>query len=166
MSSVCEVFVCEDVVYFLCRLPALAEATYRDQYPSSASASQKISVTFFSGTTQASFLIFGTEHQYGELYRVTNFWICGMSTSCLKRLWIFKRKEVGRWHMSSLEDLLLSLKVAMTIQSPYEKKVCHLYQQCHLLGRGRGLVLNWFNQEDMDRHHQLLYSIEKNQLLT
>ena len=32
-----------------------------------------ISVTFFSGTTQASFLIFGTEHQYGELYRVTQF---------------------------------------------------------------------------------------------
>ena len=27
-----------------------------------------ISVTFFSGTTEASFLIFGTEHQYGELY--------------------------------------------------------------------------------------------------
>ena len=36
------------------RLSALAEAT------------QKISVTFFSGTTQASFVIFGTEHQYGE----------------------------------------------------------------------------------------------------
>ena len=30
-----------------------------------------ISVTFFSGTTEASLLIFGTEHQYGELYRVT-----------------------------------------------------------------------------------------------
>ena len=68
-----------------------------------------ISVTFFSGTTEASFLIFGTEHQYGELYRVTHFWICGMSTSCFTRLWIFKRKEVGRRHMSSLENLLLSL---------------------------------------------------------
>ena len=32
-----------------------------------------ISVTFFSGTTQASFLIFGTDHQYGELYRVRQF---------------------------------------------------------------------------------------------
>ena len=30
-----------------------------------------ISVTFLSGTTEASLLIFGTEHQYGELYRVT-----------------------------------------------------------------------------------------------
>ena len=61
----------------LCRLPTLAEAAYRDHFcrlaSSSASASQKISVTFFSGTTQASFLIFGTEHQYGELYRVTHF---------------------------------------------------------------------------------------------
>ena len=36
-------------------------------------AHKKISVTFFSGTTQASFLIFGTEHQYGELYRVMQF---------------------------------------------------------------------------------------------
>ena len=67
-----------------------------------------ISVTFFSGTTEASFLIFGTEHQYGEMYSVTQFWICSMSTSCLTRLWIFKRKEVSRRHMSSLEDLLLS----------------------------------------------------------
>ena len=66
-----------------------------------------ISVTFFSGTAEASFLIFGTEHWYGELYRITHFWICGMSTSCLTRLWIFKRKEVGRRHMSSLEDLLV-----------------------------------------------------------
>ena len=32
-----------------------------------------ISVTFFSGTTEASFLIFDTEHQYEELYRVTHF---------------------------------------------------------------------------------------------
>ena len=58
---------------FLCRLPALAEATYRDLticHLVSALASQKISVTFFSGTTEASFLIFGTEHQYGELYRI------------------------------------------------------------------------------------------------
>ena len=153
----------------LCRLPALAEATYRDHYPSSCIvvgvtknflshffsgtiqasflifgtehqygelyrvtqfwicgmttsfftrlnifdigkfAHKIISVKFFSGTTQASFLIFGKEHQYGELYRVTQFWICGMSTSCLTRLWIFKRKEVGRRHVSSLEDLLLSL---------------------------------------------------------
>ena len=64
-------------VYLLCRLPALAEATYRDHFCrlvlSSASASQKNSVTFFSGTTQASFLIFGTEHQYGELYCVMHF---------------------------------------------------------------------------------------------
>ena len=151
----------------LCRLPALAEATYRDHFcrlasSSSASASQKISVIFlwnhtgqlpdiwhrasvwttvtcnaflnlrhvhflfyatlnivdigkfahkmiyvrfFSGTTEASFLIFGTEHKYGEPYRVTRFWICGMSKSCLTRLWIFKRK-VGRRHMSSLEDRL------------------------------------------------------------
>ena len=36
-------------------------------------SSQKISVIFFSGTTEASFLIFGTEHKYGELYRVTHF---------------------------------------------------------------------------------------------
>ena len=59
----------------LCRLPALGEATYRDHFCrlASALASQKISVTFFSETTQASFLIFGTEHQYGELYRVTQF---------------------------------------------------------------------------------------------
>ena len=65
----------------MCRLPALAEATYRDHFcrlALSASASQKNSVTFFSWTTQASFLIFGTEHQYGELYRLTHFWICGM----------------------------------------------------------------------------------------
>ena len=48
-----------------------------------------ISVTFFSGTTQASFLIFGTEHQYGELYRVWQFRICRMSTSCLTQLRIF-----------------------------------------------------------------------------
>ena len=37
----------------LCRLPALAEATYRDHFcrlaSSSSSSSQKISVTFFSG---------------------------------------------------------------------------------------------------------------------
>ena len=81
----------------LCRLPALAEATYRDHFcrlasssssSAAASASQKISVTFFSGTTQASFVIFGTEHQYGELYRVMHFWICGMSTSCFTWLWI------------------------------------------------------------------------------
>ena len=32
-----------------------------------------ISITFFSGTTEASFLIFGTEHQFGDLYRVTHF---------------------------------------------------------------------------------------------
>ena len=32
-----------------------------------------ISVTFFSGTTEASFLIFGTEHQYGKLNCVTHF---------------------------------------------------------------------------------------------
>ena len=118
----------------LCRLPALAEATYRDHYPSSCVvgvvvtknfchiflrnnrgqlpdiwhrasvwrtvscnavmnlrrvrrpfystlnivdigkfADKIISVTFFSGTTEASFLIFGTEHQYGELYCVTQF---------------------------------------------------------------------------------------------
>ena len=67
----------ESIADLLCRLPALAEATYRDHFchlvSSSSSASQKISVTFFSGTTQASFLIFGTEHQYGELYRVTQF---------------------------------------------------------------------------------------------
>ena len=67
-----------------------------------------ISVTFFLGTTEVSFLIFGTEHQNGELYCVTQFWICGMSTSCLTWLSIFKRKEVGRRHMSSLEDLLLN----------------------------------------------------------
>ena len=66
------IFVCPCI--FLCRLPALAEATYRDHFCRLASsASQKISVTFFSGTTQASLLIFGTEHQYGELYRATQF---------------------------------------------------------------------------------------------
>ena len=37
-----------------------------------------IFVIFFSGTTQASFLIFGTEHPYGELYRVGEFRICLM----------------------------------------------------------------------------------------
>ena len=59
----------------LCRVPALAEATYRDHYPSSCVVVGVIknSVTFFSGTTEASFLIFGTEHQYGDLYRVTHF---------------------------------------------------------------------------------------------
>ena len=77
----------------LCCLRALAEATYRNNFcrlasSSAASASQKISVTFFSGTTQASFLIFDTDHQYGELYCVTHFWICGMSTSCFTELWI------------------------------------------------------------------------------
>ena len=121
------------IIVLLCRLPALAEATYRDHFCrlASSSASQKkfghiflwnhtgqlpdiwhrasvwrtvsctpflnlrhvhflfymtlnivdigkfahkiISVTFFSGTTEASFLIFGTEHQYGELYRVMHF---------------------------------------------------------------------------------------------
>ena len=79
----------------LCRLPALAEATYRDHFcrlASSSSLSQKISVTFFSGTTEASFLIFGTEHQYGELYRITHFWIVGMSTSCFTRLSILWTK--------------------------------------------------------------------------
>ena len=50
-------------------------------------------------TTRASFLIFGTDHQYRELYHVTQIWIFGMSTSCLMRLWIFKRKEVGRQHV-------------------------------------------------------------------
>jgi hypothetical protein len=28
---------------------------------------------YFSGTTKASFLIFGTKHQYGELYSVGQF---------------------------------------------------------------------------------------------
>ena len=50
---------------------------------------KKISVTFFSGTIQASFPIFGTDHQYGELYRVMQFRICRMSTSCLTELRIF-----------------------------------------------------------------------------
>ena len=122
---------------FLCRLPALAEATYRDHFCRLASscvvgvgvtknvchiflrnhrgqlpdiwhrasvwrtvscnpvlnlrhvhflffailnivdigkfAHKIISVTFFSGTTEACFLIFGTEHQYGDLYLVTQF---------------------------------------------------------------------------------------------
>ena len=62
---------------FLCRLPALAKATYRDHFCrlalSLSSATQKISVTFFLGTKQARFLIVGTEHQDGELYRVTHF---------------------------------------------------------------------------------------------
>ena len=60
----------------LCRLPALAEATYRDHYPSSCivvGVTKNFLSHFFSGTIQASFLIFGTEHQYGELYRVTQF---------------------------------------------------------------------------------------------
>ena len=82
----------------LCRLSALAEATYRDYFcrlaSSLASASQKISVTFFSGTTKASFLIFGTELQYGELYCVTHFWIWGMSTSCFLRFLFF----TWLWH--------------------------------------------------------------------
>ena len=76
LNNVVDIGVCIHICMSLCRLPDLAEATYRDHFcrlPSSSSASQKISVTFFSGTTQASFLIFGTEHQYGELYRVTQF---------------------------------------------------------------------------------------------
>ena len=123
--------ISEDFVFLLCRLPDLAEATYRDHYPSScvvgvtknfchiflgnhrgqlpdilhrASVWRTVScnaflnlrhihflfdatlnivdidkfahkiifVTFFSGITEASFLIFGTEHQYGELYRRCN----------------------------------------------------------------------------------------------
>ena len=47
--------------------------TIRRLASSSASASQNNYVSFFSGTTEASFLIFGSEHQYGELYRVTQF---------------------------------------------------------------------------------------------
>ena len=117
----------------LCRLLALAEATYRNQYPSSCVvgvtknfchiflgnhtgqlpdiwhrasvwrnvscnavlklrhvhflfyatlnivdigkfAHKIISVTIFLGTTEASFLIFGTKYQCGELYRVTHFY--------------------------------------------------------------------------------------------
>ena len=46
----------------------------------------KFSVTFFSQTTQASFLIFGTEHQYGGLYRVRYFPVWRISTSCLAQL--------------------------------------------------------------------------------
>ena len=135
----------------LCRLPALAEETYRDHYPSSVIvgvtknfshiflgnhrgqlsdiwhrasvwrtvscnsvlnllhvhflfyatlnivdinkfAHKIISVTYFSGTTEASFLI-STEHQYGDLYRVMHFWICGMSTSCLTRLCLSLKYE-------------------------------------------------------------------------
>ena len=61
----------------LCRLPTLAEAAYRDHYTSSCVVvgvtKNSNSVTFFSGTTQASYLIFVTEHQYGDLYRVTHF---------------------------------------------------------------------------------------------
>ena len=48
-----------------------------------------ISVTYFSRTTKASFLIFGTEHQYGELYSIGQFQICCISTSCLTELRIF-----------------------------------------------------------------------------
>ena len=66
--------------FLLCRLPALADI--------GKFAHKIISVTFFSGTTKASFLIFETEHQYGELYCGTQFWICGMSTSCFTRLLI------------------------------------------------------------------------------
>ena len=83
-----------------------------------------ISVTFFSGTTEASILIFGTEHQYGKLYRVMQSWICGMSTSCFTRLWIFKRKEVGRRQVSSLEDLQLS---PFNINSPYQGRYVIYY---------------------------------------
>ena len=111
-------FIIWATVLLLCRLPALAEATYRDHFcrlASSLLASQKISVTFFSWTTQASFLIFGTEHQYGELYRVTQFPICHMSTSCYMQLrifltWtnchIFLRNHTGQlpdiWHIASV----------------------------------------------------------------
>ena len=48
-----------------------------------------ISVTLFSETTQASFLIFGTEHYYGELYCVRQFQNCQMSASCLTEHRIF-----------------------------------------------------------------------------
>ena len=54
-----------------------------------------ISVTFFSGTTRANFLIFGTEHQYGELYHVRQFRICRMSTSCLTELRIFLISKIS-----------------------------------------------------------------------
>ena len=87
-----DITIAGEGLQFLCRLPALANATYRDHFCrlalSLSSATQKISVTFFLGTKQASFLIVGTEHQDGELYRVTHFWIWGMSTSCLTWLWI------------------------------------------------------------------------------
>ena len=67
------------VTKLLCRLPTLAEARYRDHYPSSCVVGggggrvgvTKIFVTFFSRTTEASFLIFGTEHQYRELHCVS-----------------------------------------------------------------------------------------------
>ena len=72
---------------FLCHLPALAEGTNRDHYPSSCVIIvTKKFLSHFPREPPSSFLIFGTEHRYGELYRVTHFWICSMSTSCLTRL--------------------------------------------------------------------------------
>ena len=58
--------------FLLCRLPALAEGHIGITSVVGVGITKK-NVTFFSGITQASFLIFGTEHQYGELYRVTQF---------------------------------------------------------------------------------------------
>ena len=61
--------------------------TYRDHYPLSCIVGVKKKFChIFSGTMQASFLIFGTEHQYGELYRERQFLISRLSTSYLLEL--------------------------------------------------------------------------------
>ena len=78
-----------------------------------------ISVTFFSGTTEASFLIFGTEHQYGELYHVMHFWICGMSTSCFTGIWIFLSLSfsLSVYHSSLFHTLSISFSLSVIILS-------------------------------------------------
>ena len=53
---------------------------------SSSSASTKFLSQFSLEPYRPAFLIFGAEHQYGELYRVMQFRICRMSTSCLTEL--------------------------------------------------------------------------------
>ena len=96
-----------------------------------------ISVTFFSETTEASFLIFGTEHQYGELYRVRQFRICHMSTSCLPELRIFlTQKNLSknnfchiflRNHRSQLPDIWHRASVWRTVSCNTVSNLPHVY---------------------------------------
>ena len=63
---------------------------YRDHFSRQALVSQNFLSRFSQEPCiQASFQILGTEHQYGQLYHVTQFPICRMSTSSLTQLRIF-----------------------------------------------------------------------------